>query len=167
MEKIATDYTKVFSEMYEIEKHLPIDFRRKLPNKLIKLIEENRDINYEFKYDFSKPLDEQDICEETKDFLTSLYLVYYCDQGKKEEILSCMKKNSIENEKILKEKYSSENIFNNKQENTSENVSKINDEISIKSNDSMATEENNITIKKDSIFTKIINKIKGLFSKKD
>ncbi len=166
MEKIATDYTKVFSEMYEIEKYLPAEFKRKLPSKLVKLIEDNRDTSYEFKYDFSKSLTEQDISEETKDFLTSLYLMYYCDQEKKEEILSCMKKNSIENEKRLREKYSAENIFN-KTENTAENEAKIGDEVSNESSDNIATEENNITIKKDSILTKIINKIKGLFSKND
>ena len=42
MEKVTTNYSRVFSEMYEIIKHLHKGFVDKIPSKMIELIENHR-----------------------------------------------------------------------------------------------------------------------------
>ena len=51
MEKVTTNYARVFSEVYEILKYLPQEFIEKIPKKLIVTIAKNRDTSYIFDYD--------------------------------------------------------------------------------------------------------------------
>ena len=161
MEKITTNYSKVFSETYEIFKYLPKDFLEKIPKQLIDVVSDNRDMDYVFEYDTNKKLEEQDIYEETKEFISSLYLTYYCDDNKKEEILSIMKDNTEKREKELREKYNPDKIFENK--NEIEKTEKIEEE---KIKETENQEENSLVIKKESLVVRVINKIKEIFGLK-
>ncbi len=146
---ITTDYKKVFSELYEIFKYLPDDFKKKIPEELLEIIKDNRNENYIFKYDKSKKLEEQDIYEETKAFITYLYLNYYCSFEEKENLIKIMKKNSIKKEEELRKKYNPDRIFEK-----NEICGNIDD----------TSNNSNITLKKDNFFMNIIYKIKSLFA---
>ena len=72
MNNNTKNYKKVFSEVYEIFKYMPYDVVEKIPDSLLKEIENCRDKDYIFEYNESKSLEEQNIFEETKDFIKHL-----------------------------------------------------------------------------------------------
>ena len=151
MEITTTNYKKVFSELYEIFKYLPDDFKKKIPVDFFKIIKDNRNKDYLFKYDKSKKLEEQAIYEETKAFITYLYMNYYCSLEEKEKLIKKMKENTIKREEELRKKYNPDKIFENKEKKElSENVDNESD-------------NSNIILKKENIFRHIILKIKSLF----
>jgi hypothetical protein len=162
MEKVTTNYARVFSEVYEILKYLPQEFIEKIPKKLIVTIAKNRDTSYIFDYDLSKEINDQDIYEETKDFISALYLTYYCAPKEKEKLLNIMKENSIKEEKELREKYNPDKIFDSNMDKTKE-VSEDSDGVDYKLNMGETQEvPTALAVKKESFIIRIINKIKEL-----
>ena len=61
MKKETEDYSKVFTEVDEIFKHLPEDMLKKIPAKLKKEVAENKNEEYKFKYDRRRKLMNQQI----------------------------------------------------------------------------------------------------------
>lgn len=66
-----------FFELDEILKNMPLNYVEKIPNKLKKIISENK-INNGFIYNKEIDLDKQNILEDTKVFLSILYRLYWC-----------------------------------------------------------------------------------------
>ena len=64
-------------EITEIMKHAPLEIRLKYPYKYRKYFKNILDTNYEWKYDTTKKLYEQNISELTKDILTFLNEKYF------------------------------------------------------------------------------------------
>ena len=160
MEKVTTNYARVFSEVYEITKYLPEEFVEKIPQKLIVTIANNRDTSYVFDYDLSKDINDQDIYEETKDFISALYLTYYCAPKEKEKILNIMKENSIKEERELREKYNPDNVFQSNTPDETKQVDTLDDGVDYKLN--LEEESTALVVKKEPFIVRIINKIKEL-----
>ena len=111
------------------------------------LMKENKDKEYDFKYDESKKLVEQDIYNQTKDFLSIIYIVYICNKTEKTKLLESYKETNEEIEKQKKLKYQREKLFQKE-------VNKENDE-----------EETALVEGHESFWTIFINKIKNFFKK--
>lgn len=155
MEKVTTDFTKVLSEVYVILQYLPKEEFEKVPLKLRNLIEENRNLNYVFEYDNGKTLINQDIYEETKDFISGIYITYICQEEEKLSIIKKCKENDVKFEEELNRKYNTDNLFKKpdnafKQENRQERNQE---------------EQTQIMVIEEKWYTKIINKIKNIFKK--
>ena len=154
-------YKKAYTELNEIFKVLSSDQKDKIPLVFINNVKNNMDTNYEFKYDISKEIFEQDLMIETKALLIEIYERYLAP-SEEEELWQkydrfCLDK--IENEK--REKYNID-IFRDK--NT---INKPN--LVIRNENSLNEKNNNnipVEYKKQKIFNKIVNFIKGLFCKK-
>ena len=82
--------------------------------------------------------------DETKDFIAGLYLNYMCDQSEKNVLLNECTKNDEKDERILREKYNPDDIFED--EIKAEKPSASNDLIEYK----------------ETFLKKLINKIKGI-----
>ncbi len=138
-----------FYEISEILKHIPIEYNEKLPEKIRDLINENK-IDNGFIYNEDKTLDNQEMLHDTKVLISLLYRNYWCDEETKEK-LKREDENLLEiHEKKLQEKYNSDNIFKNKKQNNEVN--------SYTDSNSMVVVEY-----KESIFKKILDKIKEIF----
>ena len=82
MEKIW-DIKCVFYEINEILKKMPLSYMEKVPDKLKKVINENK-INNGFVYNSELELDKQKMLDDTRVFLSILYRLYWCsDETKK------------------------------------------------------------------------------------
>ena len=137
-------YAKAYTEVIEILKHIPKEEYDKIPETEIQFYENNCDKNYKYVYDENKTIKEQPISREANAVIISIYMNYFANEKQKEIIDEVLKQNSINQEKEKKEKYNTENIFKEKnQENLPIQVSE----------------------KKENIIKRIINKIKGLFAK--
>ena len=66
---------------------IPESAYKKVPNKLIKLLEQNHNPNHHFYYEADKTLDEQNVLIETKEIIALIYRDYWADNEKKHKIL--------------------------------------------------------------------------------
>ena len=106
MENTLDDIRYSFYEIDEILKNIPDEFTNKLPNKFKDLINKNK-LKNDFIYDKSKSLDNQLMLRNTKILLSVLYRNFLCSDEEKEFL-------EENDEKILNEKYDSDNLFKNK-----------------------------------------------------
>lgn len=145
-------YKKAYVELYEIIKRLTEKEKECLPRDFIKNLERDMDGEYEFKYDESKNIVEQNLLNETKALLVQMYIKYLASENEK-ELWGKYNKICLENiEKERRIKYNPNNLFENKKL-VQNNVEKI-------SNQEVAIVEY-----KESIFKKIWNRILSIFKK--
>jgi len=126
--------SRAYSEVYAFINALGDEYKSKIPEKLYKKLEFNRDINYSPIYDKDKPIEKGQMSKEALSLIAALDISYWCDTDKKEEL----KRKLYENQKVENEKYN--DIFK-------------------KQNESSLP----IAIKKESIYHKIINFLKNIF----
>lgn len=107
------EYEKCLVELDEILKYLKEDERDKIPYEIRKAIKEKKDKQYNWNYDESKTLSEQNINRKTIAMLSYLNMEYLLngEQKKLIEKLHELNEKKIEREKT--EKYSIDNIFKN------------------------------------------------------
>lgn len=137
---------KSYSEVYEILNLMESIYLEKIPNKVIELINNEKDKDFKTNISTDIPLEKQKLQKETYTILTILYLNYWWESElEKEEIINLCNDVDVLN----REKYSYENLFNNKS-NLKETFS-----------------ENNIAIVeyKENIFKKILEFLKKMFRK--
>lgn len=141
-------YCKAFKELDEIFKYFPKREYEKIPESFIKFIETNMDNSYEYKVKHIDDFQNQKMLEETKILLSIVYRDFIASSNVKTQILEMEKMELLQEEKIIREKYNPDNLFNNKKK-TSINLNK--QETSI------------IEYKKNTIFSKILKVIKSIF----
>lgn len=141
------------SEISEILWLLGDNYTDKLPKELIKYIESNKSQEYIPIYSRENSIDELNLKEETKALLAFLYLSYWCDSiEEKNEILEYIKNNNEKDETNI-------NIKNLKLNDL------FPDNKNVKIENYQIAQEQLTIIKNKSIFQKIFDKIKKIFSK--
>ena len=143
------EYLNSLYQVSEIINYLSPELKNKIPKKLLTYFEQNKSKNYNWNLDKTKSLKEQDLLENTKEILTMIYKEYLCDEKEKPEIEKVLIENEINYQKSLSKKYSSD-VFSKKNR-----VSVYTDKTS---NVELLKQE-------ESIFKRIINKIKSIFKK--
>lgn len=146
---MTLEYKQSLKEVNTILNFMGKEYINKLPNKLVSFIKENMDNSYISDINVNTPINEQPIKNDTKILLSLLYRNYWCSEEKKRELLEEDMYLKSEREKEIHEKYNPDNIFKTKQQ-------KIISEESIVNNVSMVEY-------KESIFKRILNKIKCIF----
>ena len=123
----------------------------KIPKKFIQYLNENASKEYKCNFDYNKPLKELNLLDETRGIIGMICYNYWCvTEKQKEQYLKRLSQNEQQYQKKLDEKYNPDNIFENKILDFIENT----------------TNPTEITEYKESIFKKLINKLKSIFSKK-
>lgn len=119
----------------------------KLPNKLMNFLEENASKDYICDFDYTKPLSELDLLDETKGLLGLICLNYWCEtEEEKAEFTRKLNENEDQYQKELREKYNPDDIF---KKDTLAEV-QVSSTVDLPSN-----------IQKENIFTKIKNWFKN------
>ena len=144
-------YKKAYTELNEVFKKLSTEELSKIPNQLIDNVKANMDMDYVWKYDDSKKIEDQDFLTETKALIVEIYERYLCPEDKKEFWKKydqvCL--NMIEEKR--RQEYNPDNIFSrNKKE-------------SVVNEKEVITNEMAMVEYKETIFKKIINKILKIF----
>ena len=144
-------YSKAFKEVYIILKSVGKEIQEKIPTSLLVFIEENMDKDYFFILDDKIPIEEQSFMDETLGIISLIYRDYLCTDEEREKIKNKDEIYFKEKQKELNEKYNPDNIFK-KNNQIQDNI--LNNE----------TSNNTAMIEyKESIFKKIINRIKSIF----
>ena len=148
-------YQKAYVELNEILKSLSEEENSKIPKVFKDNVVKNMDKSYKFELDSSKGIFEQKLMVETEALLVEIYERYLASAEEKEvwEKYDKICLNRIEQNK--KEKYNPSNMFINR---NIEQCQDLNQNI---------TDETAMVAYKESIFTKIKNWFKAIFSKKN
>lgn len=147
-------YRKAYKELYEVIKQLSKNEIEKLPNDFIMNIHENMDTDYEFIYDESVGILEQNFMIETKALIVEMYRRFLSEDSESKywEEYNKLCFNVIEEEK--RKKYDPNNIFNNDKNKRLKSVVE-------------KTENTEITLVKveESFLKKLLNKLKRILKK--
>lgn len=138
----TVDISKTYKEVYVILNKL--DLLKLLPLKVVELLKNNMDQDYNFDIVASIPLEEQEISLDARTFISYLYLKY-------------INKNKNER-KYLENKY-----YKNEEKRINENKKIIKEEAA---KEIVQSKETSIVlVKKENLLQKIINKIRKIFKK--
>ncbi len=146
---IQTKYTNAYTEVYKILSCLNEEEYSKIPEELIEVFEENRNLDYEYEIKEEQDLMKQPMLRETKAILLNIYRDYLATPEQSKKIKMWLQSDREYLEKQKREKYNT-NIFENKLNNNEDSADNFNTNLPE-------------TIKKTSILQKIINKIKKIF----
>lgn len=154
------NYRNALVEVDSILEHLNEEEFQKIPLKIINAIKKNKNPEYKYNYDNSIELKDQSMCPETKAILFNIFRDYLSTQEQKEKIIIMQNKDRIKVENIkvsqikqqsISEQYNPDDIFKNRTKNK---------------NNFVKSDTKNIvamTEYKESLLSKLINKIKRLF----
>ena len=116
---VREKYANAMSEVLHYLKGVRKEDKDKIPKKLIEFLEANASKEYICSFDYTKPLKELKLLDETRGFIGIICFNYWCDT---EEKKNQFKNRMCENENIyqeeLREKYDPDNIFKNKNNTT-------------------------------------------------
>lgn len=145
-----TTYTKeVYSEVFSVLNLLGEEYIRKIPSDTIENIIKEKDDNYNPKYDLSIGLDKQNIQKESLTMLAAFHLRHWCEsEEEKVKLERLFMANEEKKQARLRQKYNPSDIFKR---------------VQIK-NEEVAIEETDVIKYEESIFKRILKKIKCLFN---
>lgn len=126
------DISKRLVEAEYILKKLDDEYIRKIPKEIWDYIEENKDKNYIYNYDESKPLIEQNLSIGTISILTYINMEYLLDEEEKKEMEDILKKDGFIAEEEKRKKYNPDDIFNNKDKSNLSNQEGSNFPVKVK-----------------------------------
>lgn len=140
----------VCSEMNCILNQLDINDLLKIPAELINYFKENADEQYDYKIDFSIPLESQNLNPETMNYLCAINYLYLSDKSEQEELRNIYG----ENDRRIAEETDIYKVFEKKKE---KNAKKYH---------SSTSDKHLIVYEKHSLLRNILHKIKAFFNRK-
>ena len=139
-----------YAEVYTILQELNEEEYNKIPPEVIKTIEANRNEEYEYELDDELDLKDQPMLPETKAILFNLFRDYLATPEQKAKIIRMQNEARQKNELKKQQMYNTDVFVNKPKENLTAN-----------NNETMQIVEY-----KESIFKRILNKIKSFFIKR-
>lgn len=103
--------SQVYSEVYEILKHMNKEVVMKIPMEMLDNIKNKRDLNYRNQIDKADIFNPDNVLPETIEILNWIDVNFWMSQDKKEKLLKVVRKKELEEEKIKKQKYNPNAIF--------------------------------------------------------
>lgn len=147
------DYNKRLVEVDEILNYLSEEDLLKIPEEVRNTIKENKDKEYFWQYDETKPLKDQEVSRDTIAFLSYLNMEYLLNEQQKEYMQQLHELNEKKLEEAKVEKYGVDDLFkrNKPQQEEIKETEQIQEQALVKY--------------KESFLTKVISKIKNFFTK--
>ncbi len=143
-------YSNAMAELIHYLKGIKDEDINKIPKKFMNFIRENASKDYECKFDYNKPLNELNLLDETRGLIGMICYNYWCEtKEQRDKYINRLNENEKNYQKYLREKYNPDNLFANGNH--------------IISSKEQSKTTDMITYKKESLFSRIINKIKSLF----
>ena len=144
---VAPNNKNAFKEVYVILDSLVEEDYKKIPPELIEIIYRNMNQDYKYELDEEQELSTQKMLPETKAILFNIFRDYLSTEEQKQKIIRMQKEERQKNELKKKEQYNTD-VFANKEKTNNPEIQK---------------EQVSLIKYKESIFKKIINKIKNIF----
>ena len=145
------EYANAYYEVIRILEYVNIDDYNKIPSKLINTFRMNANYEHNFEYDVNKTLEEQNVSKRALTVIAILFRDYWATDTQREKIVAKQNYDRQQMEQELMEKYNPDNLFKKK-----EQVEAVTEKIECKEL---------IEYKEESIFRRILRKIKSIFKK--
>ncbi len=146
---VSTKYSEAIVDVLDIFAHMEEEDQEKVPQKFIDVLKENASKNYLPNIDYSKRLVEMELSEEARGILGVMFRHYWCTEEKKSDFEKRITQNEINFQKMIREKYNPDGIFDN-----------------IPDSEPVEEDYSLVEIKKESIFKRIIEAIIFMFKDK-
>ena len=109
-------YSKAMAETLHYLKGISQNDIEKIPNKFIQFLKENALQNYECNFDYTKPLKDLKLMDETRGLISMICLNYWCEnEEQKHNFINHLNKNEMRYQEELREKYNVDEIFKKKE----------------------------------------------------
>jgi hypothetical protein len=142
---ITEELSRAAVEVNALLDNVSDEVLKRIPNQFIQYLKEIESYDYYFEYDPLKTLEQQGFSDEALKIIGLIYKDYLCNDTEKREYINFLQEYSFNQEEEKRKKYNPENIFKSRQEKLDKSTALIE--------------------YKETIFTKIINKIKMFVNK--
>lgn len=115
---MVNNYAKAYTEVLEILNYFSKEEYSKIPEEKIKYFKENMDKDYIYTINPEIDLSLQKISNETNAILISLFRDYFANESQRKMLTELLNKNQEKVDKVKREKYNPNDIFNKKQKET-------------------------------------------------
>ena len=140
-----------YAEVVEVLDNMSLEDRNKIPKKVYDFFIEKSSKDYIKHLNKNIALCKQEIREDTKEILAILLTNYWCKtENEKNDLLKLFRENELKYQQDLREKYNPDNIFKKRVQESAIEEKNIENEFAL-------------VEYKESIFKKLINKIKNIF----
>lgn len=146
---VSVAYSEAAVEVLDILKHTRKEDVNKIPKKFIEFLENNKSKTYIANLDHTKAIKEMELKPKTQALLGLIYLKYWANEEEKLEFRKKARKNEVNYQKELNEKYNPDNLFKNKEKIIVSDDNKTN----------MTLQK----VKKETFIQRVIQKIKEIF----
>ena len=150
---ISEKYRIAVSETLDILKHTNKQDVDKISPRFMKFLKENQYPNYKSNLNHNKEIKDMNLSKETLGILGIIYRKFWCSDSQRQNFDKALIKNQIKHEKELREKYNPEYLFKREERQTDK-------ERKISRQNEIA-----ITNHKNTLFSKIIMKIKAILKR--
>ena len=146
------NYPKAYKEVIEILNFVPKESVDKIPTTMIDMLKAKMDKNHSFKVDINKSFKEQDILDETKAIFANISRDYWATPYQRKIIEEKERLDRQKAEEEKRKKYDPD-VFKNERINIENEKENLN----------IDEQHNNVpvTVKKQNIFQKLLDCIKG------
>ena len=123
-------YGIAMAETLHYLKGISQDDINKIPDNFMTFLKNNASQNYECKFDYTRPLKELNLKNETRGLIAMICLNYWCEtEEQKNSFIEHLNKNEKKYQEELREEYNIDDIFKKKEfipkvEKTTENIDK-------------------------------------------
>lgn len=111
---ISKNYSKAYTEVLEMIKHLPENEYNKIPKEKIEFWERNKDNKYKFVINPQIELEKQNISIEANSIIVTIFRDYFATNLQKEKLEIILEQNENKYQEQLREKYNPDNLFENR-----------------------------------------------------
>lgn len=127
---VTEDYANACAEVVRILDYIPYKDYKKIPKDIILHYEKNANNNYNFEYDITRSLDEQNVSKTAKTIIAIFFRDYWATPEQRNKILNYEKYENIKEEAAKNEKYKIDDIFEKNKDKLIENTKLNNKKIS-------------------------------------
>ena len=106
-----SEYGEAAVEVLDILDNTNKEDVAKIPSSFIKFLVDNASEDYIVNFEHSKPINELNIKEKTKEILGVIYINWWCNKKDKENYMKKIKKLEIKRQEEINEKYNPNKIF--------------------------------------------------------
>lgn len=109
--RFSIDEKIAFKEVNEIINIMGKEYKNKIPEELLKLLQNEEEKEYKTKIKKDLPFEKQQITRTALILLNYINMNYWIDEDKKKVLKQIYAKNEHDYQKILREKYNPDEIF--------------------------------------------------------
>lgn len=117
--------SNVYEEVYQILRYMDKVTVMKIPQDILNNIITKRNVNFETKIDKNDIFNEENVSKDAIDILCWIDYNYWMNETKKREVDKICKEKILKNEIEKMEKYNTNDIFKNKQINSTNKLSEL------------------------------------------